>query len=442
MLGDDEWINVARYLDTVTKSMFRITSLFFNQLAPITDGRKELLTTAVAREGYLEIMKYCRKSNYEWTINTSTQAVNNSKDAMEVFKYLQKHKCDYNDRVMMRAVLASRIDFIRLFLVEFGYKGAYKLAINKGILEVIEFFHSKVECSISQYHLYAHSLGVFVLNKIRKIFGLAKVKITILDRVIAGDLDALKKSKDRIDYGQITRYAAVNGHLHILKYLKENNLMSREISLYCVVSNKHYEVLKWLNDNTLADSNTVCTLLAMNKDYDVFRWAMDANYPLDNTQNHLCSSNQLELLKLVINKMGKVDAYLLDSAGMTGNIEMLDYVYSLVGKWDSSAYSGAMHSGNIQTMKYLYKQGCPFDESLSFAVSMKGYIKMLEWLIKKGCPQSPHICHEAITRGNLNVVKWSYRRNGVGCFNDELAKKAILACKHKRVTNWIKKTIG
>lgn len=456
----DEWSHIVTFLDPISKNTVRACCTSMRELLLIEWGRKELLTTAVAREGYLNLLKYCRRCNYEWNLGTSKESVNKS-NSIEVFKYLAKHNCDYHSSELIgRAITSSRTDFLEFFNDKFGpcTQRDFSDAIYGGNLISIQWLHdNNIEYPpIGPNFLITHHT-IILANKIRAIRGQEQLEVTALDRVRMGDLIALKRvyrEKKAISYEKCSTIAATFGYLDILQWLNKKGLMSKNIFLISVIKDRQYEVFKYLSSVyslvTAPVNKDVCFELAMRGQWDTLLWAINQGYCFHTVGCALASSNQMELLKIIISKGYIVTEFLLSSAAASGQVEMVKYVYNLLGRWDPSVYTGAISSGNLRLVKYLRKQGCPLfgEQRDRYSILKKSratlgavthnYLGILKYLRKHSFPWGAKVLIRAISNGSLSIVKWIYSNNGKEMFKDREVEEAVFHCDSECIKEWIK----
>ena len=184
-----------------------------------------------------------------------------------------------------------------------------------------------------------------------------------------GDLDKLKFLKTidpyylfRID---IASHAALNGHIHILEWLKSEFELNVNICSDCPFNNK--------------------------------------------TANSAVLHGQLEVFKWLISNRCLIDKDIILHAIKGDHLDIVKYIRinEHFRMWHSSTYmKEAARNGRLEIIKYLHSEGVPLDRNLCFYTVRSGNIELIEWLIEKGCIVDEHLIISAVIRGNLKIVKW------------------------------------
>ena len=72
-----------------------------------------------------------------------------------------------------------------------------------------------------------------------------------------------------------------NGHLHILKWLRENGCPWNKSTCSWAAKNGHFETLKWLRANGCRWDKRTCIFAAQNGHFEILKWAIKNGCPLD-----------------------------------------------------------------------------------------------------------------------------------------------------------------
>jgi ankyrin repeat protein len=154
--------------------------------------------------------------------------------------------------------------------------------------------------------------------------------------------------------------AAGNGHLEVVKWLRERIKGCTERALWNAISNGHLEVAVWLCDNYCFDPDKFSIYGA---------WPAAAN-------GHLAS------------------------------VKWLDEHFP--ASFNQHAMTKAAESGELDKVKWLHehrREGC--SDSTPFEAAENGHLDILQFLHTHYSDKfNPYVIHSAAQNGHLNVVRW------------------------------------
>ena len=174
------------------------------------------------------------------------------------------------------------------------YEGNYIfVAINKEWKNIYILLFKKTEtrigyCSPQQIE-YAIAIGYMLSNE------------TIKSAAKFGNLDVLKYFFDKTKYElyrYASEYAALGGHLEVLKWLHANNCLWDAWTCEHAARGGYLEVLKWLRINDYSWDTWTCSNAAKSGHLNVLKWARENGCPWDeDTCAMAAQGGHLEIVK-------------------------------------------------------------------------------------------------------------------------------------------------
>ena len=253
-----------------------------------------------------------------------------------------------------------------------------------------------------------------------------------------GQLELLKFGISKsCPFNHYQEFAAINGHLEIIKWTKANGHELYMDSLMRIATrNGQLEVLKWVhiiknevNDKPCDESATsvfsmtesdpeICTEAARNGHIEILKWAKENGYEWDaRTCSGAAFYGQFETLKWLRENSCPWNSDVCSYAALNGHFEIL--------KW--AAF------GDRGTSAEARENSCPWDAKTCGCAAKKGRFEILKWLIENSCPMNSNTCAAAAFGGHFEILKW-LRKNG--CELDEKTCYHAHKNKHFEILNW------
>jgi hypothetical protein len=203
--------------------------------------------------------------------------------------------------------------------------------------------------------------------------------------------------------------AAVSGRLDVLHFLRSRGLFSSSTHLLCaeVAGRGHLHVLKWLRENGCGWEGDTCWKAAESGHLDVLKWARE--------------------------KGCKWDAWTCAFAAEGGHLNVLKWARENGCKWDAWTCTYAARGGHLNVLKWARENGCVWDERTCSYAARGGHFNVLKWAREKGCKWDAWTCAFAAEGGRLDVLKWA-RENG--CAWD--IQSCIAAANDVTIVDWIR----
>ena len=153
-----------------------------------------------------------------------------------------------------------------------------------------------------------------------------------------------------------TTWAAKNGHLETLKWIRANGGEWRYNAANWAAYNGHLETLKWIRANGGGEW-TICAAnwAAENGHLETLKWihANGGKWTSD-AANDAANNGHLETLKWIRANGGEWTSYAVDGAARNGHLEILKWIRANGGKWTSYAASEAAKNGHLETLKWIH----------------------------------------------------------------------------------------
>lgn len=193
------------------------------------------------------------------------------------------------------------------------------------------------------------------------------------------------KSRKLVSKRDICCVAAKEGHLDILKWLKEigcelskNVFDSDKDPRYVAAKEGHLHILKWLKENGYMPNWYACSEAAYGGHLEVLKWFIDNGCSCD-----VC------------------------------------YI--------------AARGGQLHILKWARENGFEWNEYTCTIAAEKGHLEVLKWARENGCPWKKSVCSRAAEKGHLHVLKWAIE-NGCSYNYDKLIK---YASKYPEMFKWL-----
>lgn len=300
-------------------------------------------------------------------------------------------------------------------------------------------------------------------NEFRKARGLYAAK----SAVKAGDLEVLRWWVDmylpglHVDMMDLFRVAAEFGHVHILTWLTNSELVQNCQDPICITRN-YEEAARWLHQHrqVCQAAGAIQVLLDANNtalDFAFVKWihSRPGEFQVKNksyaTVGAAANGDMMMLKWLYASGWDKWPVRAVDSAAANGHLDVIKWMFTTcqsqdyhgaataaivnghshvidwIAKrfkwrsvnprtaWFNRYISTAARVGNLDMVKRLFKYRSVYNpcEAFSLAASC-GYIHIVQWLDANGFDSSTKAMDGAAANGCLEIVQWlhAYRREG------------------------------
>ena len=270
------------------------------------------------------------------------------------------------------------------------------------------------------------------------------------------------------------KWATINGHFEILKFLIENiiiNYPNHSVYTFCLIdyaaNNGHLEIIKWLHEydikkrlteqndnsqpNTLYLSGyTICSNHAM--DYaakkghlEIVKWLHEnrtEGCTID-AMNQAACNDHLEVIKwLHENRAEGCTTMAMDWAAMVGNLEMVKWLHEnrTEGCTVEAINGASRHNNTFETIKWLLENRN--EGFTSFAINnaiCHGRLEILKLLCSKKVIDhfNIHAIDDAIFNGRLDIISLLYQQYPTYCRCSLNGLQSSIRLGHVEMTKFI-----
>ena len=177
-----------------------------------------------------------------------------------------------------------------------------------------------------------------------------------------------------------------------------------------------------IRDFGLTPTDLWCSVAAENGHLDVLKWLREENDPpcpwSEMTCAYAAQNGHLESLKWLRSEGCPWDEWACKEAAANGDLESLKWLRSEGCPWDEWTCAYAARGGHLEVLKWLRKENdppCPWDEETCAYAADHGHLEVLKWLRKEGCPWDERTCEEAAVNGDLAMLRWLRKENDPPC---------------------------
>jgi hypothetical protein len=187
----------------------------------------------------------------------------------------------------------------------------------------------------------------------------------------------------------VADYAAGGGHLHILKYLKQQYNCSFGVdTIYNAAGDGHLDVLKYLYNERCPWDPSVCDVAAMQGDLTAVRWLREHGYGWDSAGVTKCAarSGSVPLMQYLRGYRAELTADTMREAAQEGHTELCAYLHSQQCPMDELCCAAAASAGHADTLRWLHSHGCPWqaDDRICVDAAAGGAVDALDYLVEQG----------------------------------------------------------
>ena len=371
---------VSKFLDPITKQLFRMTCSYLQNAIVIPRGKRTLLLNAAASSNYIEIVKWCFDNHF--SRNSLTCMYGALSNNVEMFKYLVEKRCPVVNEIVIGAAASS------------------------GSLEMIRYIDSQGKSPSSIFHYAATSGHVLILEEYKQFY----CKESIDDASNRGHLNVLEWAHDQ-GY-TFSLYVSLNvagrGHIHILEWLLSKGLevhpdVGVEASCY-----GYLDILKWVVDNKLIVTTSFAIIwknALQDNQLHIIKYLKENNLCVDMLK--LVSKNSFANTNLDVAK------YLYKEFGFrvstSGSLDVVQWIDSENVEPTIDNYINACSKGHLDTIKYLYQNNYPINKACKICVyGNNADIELIKWAHKEGFSFNEDFIENVATVGRLDILQWAY----------------------------------
>jgi hypothetical protein len=198
----------------------------------------------------------------------------------------------------------------------------------------------------------------------------------------SGRLDVLHFLRSRGQFYSSTDVCAAvagRGHLHVLKWLRENGCRWDTETCCKAAGSGHLHILKWARKNGCDWSESTCAFAAGGGHLNVLKWARE-NGCLWNAST--CSY-----------------------AARGGHLHVLKWARENGCNWHAWTCSFAAGGGHLDVLKWAREEGCDWDASTCWEAARHGHLDVLKWARENDCEWDIQSCIR-VAAYNVAIVDW------------------------------------
>lgn len=228
-------------------------------------------------------------------------------------------------------------------------------------------------------------------------------------------------------------YAAKGGYLNIIKYIhtrfnnsKMNNLNNLLI-IDAAVVNGHLHIIKWLYNNQIRNYSIGSMYNACKKGYlNIVKWLVE-HKPISygkKAMDFAAMHGHLDIVIWLYNNLDDGCSKLaLTAAAGNGYLPIVEFLHNTYDhKYTVDVMNNAAMNGHLHIVKWLHKyllEGCT-SAAMNLAAK-NGHLSIVKWLHEyrsEGC--TSEAMDMAAAKGHLNIVKFLHENRSEGCTSDAI----------------------
>ena len=210
---------------------------------------------------------------------------------------------------------------------------------------------------------------------------------------------------------QTTADAALNGHLSIVQWVKENDYQSDDTwTLQCAARKGHKSIIQYYMslDSIYKNETAVVNSAAEGGQLELFQWLLDSGFKHSTSLYFLaCHNGQLEIIKCARKRGLEWDtSYLPSDAARAGHLHVLQWLLANGCEWNIYVMSDAASNGHLDVMKWAHELGAPISSLTWLNAAQHGHLHVLKWAQEKGFLLNDNILAMSAVCGNIEMMKW------------------------------------
>lgn len=369
-----------------------IGSSMMQHLTPRKKSEYGMVGVLSARRGWVSLLQWAREKGCY--VPRGEIWVEGAREGhMEVLEWAVQHRLQRDSRACAAAARQGRLDLLRwLREKDCPWDGTTCAeAARGGHLDVLRWVKEEGECKWDEHTTYAAAEGghLDVLTWVVEHDDCEGTWVGLLWAAArGGSVDVVQWVLDRMPSGEypqsgIMAAAAENGHLQLLKHLREKGWNWGASACRAAAQHRHFEVLRWLRENG-------CPWKA-------------------STFHHAARSGKIEVLTWLREQGCPAKASVCEAAAMSDNLHALQWLRSQGYPWDERVVLKAAKRRNLQMLRWAGENGCPWTSRVCKPLTKDGRLDLLQWVFDLGCPLNDRMCSIAARVRNFRIIKWARR---------------------------------
>ena len=188
------------------------------------------------------------------------------------------------------------------------------------------------------------------------------------------------------DFIPAADWAAENGHLATLQWIRANGGEWTSAAADGAARNGHLETLQWIRANGGEWTHRAADGAAM--------------------------SGHLETLQWIRANGGEWTSEAADRAAENGHLATLQWIRVNGGEWTHLAADSAALNGHLETLQWIRANGGEWTHCAADLAAANGHLKTLQWIRANGGEWTHHAVDMAVRHGHLETVQWIKANGG------------------------------
>jgi hypothetical protein len=308
----------------------------------------------------------------------------------DIIKYI----FNYADKLELMLLTHVNKNFNKLILKQNHNNAKFMIEIySYNLLSKNHGMHIK---SVKRNNLYitnAAYQGFLNIMEYLKILGHNGDYFTFAYAAVNGHLNIIKwiykdnniPDDNRYNYNWICNFAALGGHLNIIEWLKNNNFLDIKTPVLCSFQGQQEVDICILSNGQKKNNHHIdlwTALYAAEYGYlNILEWLKDNNHKIYTTRltyAHAIKGGHMDVIEWIrknsddINKLNKMTC---ESAAKYGQLDVLIWARSLTGKnecpWNEVTCANAVRGEFLDILKWSRKNGCPWNDTIRASAEKK-----------------------------------------------------------------------
>lgn len=255
---------------------------------------------------------------------------------------------------------------------------------------------------MSSYEVSIHDLPFDVLNYMTVRFFQLHELIPLIGIKLFSTLPYVRKLKDeRVlvrTAPEIVCYKfSQDGHLSLLQWAQTRGYRYNvDFCMNGAAENGHLEVLKWLRDADLQQHQHK-RIKGSNFMTDFYTGKIQTIAGLSVARGHI------HILEWALANGARMEERLCWLASRNGQLETLMWLRAKGCPWDEDVCADP---ANLTVLKWARENGAPWNENTCTNAAISGKLDILQWARSGGCPWDKQTWIEALETNDKSVLKW------------------------------------
>ena len=361
-----------------------------------------------AENGHIHILEYIsdlHQNKYKWGSEISESAA--AGGHIKVLEWLYEKGCVFDEEIIQAAIENGKLEAI-IWLREKGCPwdvGCFVAAADLGKIDILNFIYNS-GVSLNNIQIIE---GASLMGESDTVFWL---------RSIGCDWDE-----------SITRAAAKENHLELLKSLRTNGCPWDEETLDIAVSENNFELSKWAFENGCPLSDSIIIFAISSNNLELIKWLrsiggqwdeettemaasmgyidilyylIQNNCPYENLDFTAIENNQLDCLKWIHENVEPCDS---NCYYYSKNPNILNWLKSQNIPFSNNIVYYAVENGNLKGFKWFCENGFVFNSTITTLAGKYNKLDILEYALVNGCPVEQKLLNYAYETNNLNIIE-------------------------------------